>query len=241
MGCMQIFATTRWSLVLAARDASSPESAAALEALCRTYWYPLYGLVRRLGHGPHDAEDLTQAFFARLLAGGRLQAADPERGRFRTFLRVALKRFLANERARAQSVRRGGGQVFVPFDAARAETRLQGDARDSPLPPDALFERHWALALLEEALARLRAEQAAAGREAEFLRLKEFLAADRGAIPYAVIAAELGLSEGAARVAVHRLRKRFRELFRAAVADTVGDSGEVDDELRHIACLLVRG
>lgn len=238
---MQVFATTRWSVVLAARDRESPGSAAALEALCRTYWFPLYGLVRRLGHGPHDAEDLTQEFFARLLAKDYLRAAAQERGRFRTFLRVALKRFLANERDRAHAGKRGGGRVSVPFDTAVAEARLQADGGQDALAAETLFEQRWALALLEESLARLRAEYEAAGKESEFTRLKDFLAAERGTIPYPVIATDLALSEGAARVSVHRLRKRFRELFRAAVADTVDDPAEVDAELRHVAGLLARG
>jgi RNA polymerase sigma-70 factor (ECF subfamily) len=238
---MQAFATTRWSLVLAARDPCSPQSAVALEALCQTYWRPLYGLVRRLGHRPHDAEDLTQAFFARLLAKGHLQAADRQRGRFRTFLRVALKRFLANEWDRAHARKRGGASLAISLNTSHVEALLHFDPADPALTPDVQFERHWALALLEDALARLQAEVTAAGKAAEFLQLKEYLAADRGAIPYARIAADLAISEAAARVAVHRLRKRFRDTFRQAVADTVADPKEVEDELRYIADLLARG
>lgn len=235
---MHAFATTRWSVVMTARDRNSAGSGAALETLCRTYWFPVYGLVRGLGHSPQDAEDLTQAFFARLLAGDTLHGVRRDRGRFRTFLRVALKRFVANERDRARAVKRGGGFICVRLDTDFAEARLQSDPRRNLLGADTLFDRQWALTLLEDSLARLRAEHVAAGREAEFLRLKEFLTAERGAIPYASIASDLATSEGTVRVAVHRLRKRFRELFRAAVADTVEDPSEVDAELRHVAGLL---
>lgn len=235
---MPVFVTTRWSVVLAARDQDSPESAAALEALCHAYWLPLYGLVRRLGHAPHDAEDLTQEFFARLLAKDHLQAAAQERGRFRTFLRVALKRFLANEHARSHADKRGGGRVSLPIDTSVAETSLAASAADRHLAADVAFDRRWAFALLEDTLARLRTEYDAGGKAQEFSRLKAFLTAERGDIPYATIATDLKVSAEAARVAVHRLRKRFREVFRAAVADTVKDPSEVDTELRYVARLL---
>jgi RNA polymerase sigma factor (sigma-70 family) len=232
-----LFLTTHWSVVLAAQDKSSPESAAALEVLCRAYWYPLYAFVRQQGHSPDDAQDLTQEFFARLLAKEYLQAADREKGRFRTFLRVALRRFLANEWDRARRLKRGGGHTPLPLDTMAAEQRYQAE-RDDALAPDRLYERRWAWTLLEQALARLRADYSAAGKAAEFDRLKETLTADRGSIPYPDLAAALGLSEGAARVAVHRLRKRFREVFRATVAETVSTPEEVEDELRHLVALL---
>ena len=231
-----LFLTTHWSVVLAAKDKSSPESAAALEVLCRATGIPLYAFVRRQGHSPTDAQDLTQEFFARLLAKEYLQAADPEKGRFRTFLRVALRRFLANEwdRAPAQA---GGGHTPLSLDTTAAEHRYQAEGDDA-LPPDRLYERRWARALLEQALARLRAEYTAAGKTAEFEQLKEALTADRGAIAYRDLAAALDLTEGAARVAVHRLRKRFREVFRATVAETVSSPEEVEDELRYLVGLL---
>lgn len=232
-----LFVTTRWSVVLAAQEKSSPESAAALETLCRAYWYPLYAYVRGSGHAPHDAQDLTQEFFARLLAKDYLRAADREKGRFRTFLRVCLKRFLANEWDRQHALKRGGGERPTSLEVAVAEQRYASDLT-AGVPPDRLYERQWAMALLEQALARLREEYTKAGRTAEFEHLKSTLAAERGAIPYAKLAAQLNTSEGAARVAVHRLRKRYRELFRAAVADTVSEPGEVDDEVRHIATVL---
>ena len=236
-GAPSLFLTTHWSVVLAARDKSSPESAAALEVLCRAYWYPLYAFVRRQGHSPSDAQDLTQEFFARLLAKEYLRAADREKGRFRTFLRVALRRFLANEWDRARRLKRGGGRTPLPLDTTAAEQRYQ-EEQDDTLAPDHLYERRWARALLEQAMARLRADYATAGKTAEFDQLKGALTAERGGIPYPDLAASLGLSEVAARVAVHRLRKRFREVFRVTVSETVSTPGDVDDELRYLAGLL---
>ena len=230
-----LFAATRWSVVLAAKDKSSPDSAAALEALCRTYWYPLYASVRRQGQSSHDAQDLTQGFFARLLEKDYLRAAAREKGRFRTFLRVALKRFMANEWDRARSLKRGGGTFSISLDTSTGEERYRSELSDT-LSPDRIYEQRWAMTLLEQAMARLRAEYS--GREAEFEQMKGALTADRGAIAYGEIATALGMSEGAARVAVHRLRKRFRELFRAAVADTVSGPEEVEDELRYLAGVL---
>ncbi len=232
-----LFVTTRWSVVLAAQDKTSPGSAEALEALCRSYWYPLYALVRSQGHSPHDAQDLTQEFFARLLEKDYLQAADREKGRLRAFLRVVLKRFLANECDRLRAQKRGGGHVPAPFDGELAEQRYQEEQTDT-MAPDRLFERQWAMTLLEQAMSRLRAEYSLAGKVPEFDLLKGTLIADRGAIPYAGLAATLQSTEGAARVAVHRLRKRFRELFRATIADTVGHASEVEDEMRHVVAIL---
>lgn len=229
--------TTHWSVVLAAQEKSSPDSAAALETLCRAYWYPLYAYVRGSGLSPHDAQDLTQEFFARLLTKNYLQAADPEKGRFRTFLRVCLKRFLANEWDRQRAQKRGGGELPASLDAAMAEQRYATELTTG-VAPDRLYERQWAMALLEQAMARLRAEYTDTARVAEFELLKSALTAERGAIPYAELAATLGSTEGAARVAVHRLRKRYRELFRATVADTVSEPGDVDDEVRHIVNVL---
>jgi RNA polymerase sigma-70 factor (ECF subfamily) len=235
-----LFVTTHWSVVLAAKDKASPDGAAALEALCRTYWYPLYALVRRHGHSAWEAQDLTQEFFARLLAKDYLEAAAREKGRFRTFLRVAMKRFLANEWDRAHRLKRGGGRTALSLGTSMAEERYQAE-RGGGLPPDRLYERRWALTLLEEALARLRAEHAAAGKTAEFEHLKEVLLLERGAADYGTLGAALGVSEGAARVAAHRLRKRFRQLFRAAVAETVAEAGEVESELRYLAGVLAEG
>ena len=236
-GAQSPFAPTRWTVVLTAQEKSSPDSAAALEALCRTYWYPLYAFVRRQGHEPHDAEDLTQEFFAHFLQKDYLHAADPEKGRFRTFLRVALRRFLANEWDRARRLKRGGGCAAIPFDTITAEQRYQCE-QGKTLPPDRIYERRWAVTLLEQAMAQLRAEYARAGRTVEFEQLKGTLIADRGAILYTALAAALRTTEGAARVAVHRLRKRYRECFRAAVADTVARTEEVEAELRYLVAVL---
>jgi RNA polymerase sigma-70 factor (ECF subfamily) len=180
---------------------------------------------------------LTQEFFARLLEKGYLQAADREKGRFRTFLRVALRRFLANEWDRTRRLKRGGGQTTLPLDTTTGEQRYEAERCDT-LSPDRLYERRWARALLEQVLARLRADYAATGKTAEFDHLKGALTAERGSIDYPSLAGTLGVSEGAARVAVHRLRKRFREVFRATVAETVAEPGEVEDELRYVVALL---
>ena len=233
------FATTRWSVVMTARDANSPESDEALQSLCKNYWYPLYAFIRRLGNSAHDAQDLTQEFFARLLEKNWLGAADRERGRFRTFLIMAVKRFLANEWDKSQAARRGGGQSFVPLDTKFAEERYLADTSPA-LSPDHLYERRWALTLLARALTRLRQEYEVDGRGADFACLKNYLTADRGAIPYSEIARELGASEGASRVAVHRLRKRYREVFRETVADTVSSADEVDTEVRYVIEVLAR-
>ncbi len=216
-----LFLTTRWSVVLAAQAGER-----ALETLCRTYWYPLYAFVRSRGHSPADAQDLTQDFFARLLVGNYLGAVIRERGRFRTFLRMALQRFLANEWDRTQAEKRGGGFAHVPFDTGLAERRLSNE-RDGAMAPDRTYDRRWALALLDDAAVRLEGEYQVAGKESEFFALKPHLTAGRGEIPYAEIAAALRTSEGAARVAIHRLRRRFRESFRQAVADTVSSPEEL--------------
>jgi len=229
--------TTRWSVVLAAQDRSSPDSAAALETLCRSYWYPLYVYVRSCGRSPHDAQDLTQEFFARLLAQDWLSVVLPERGRFRTFLLVALKRFLANEWRRALTQKRGAGQPPLALDTVEAEHRF---AAEPALRPDELYERRWAMTLLEQSLERLQEELTRTGKSHEFDCLKEWLTAERGSIPYDRIATALGLSEGAARVAVHRFRKRFRDLFRSTIAETVDAPGEVEAERRHLIAVLSR-
>jgi len=232
-----LFVTTRWSVVLAAQDRSSPDSAAALETLCRAYWYPLYAYVRRLGRSPHDAQDLTQEFFARLLAQDWLRVVTPEKGRFRTFLLVAIKRFLTNEWHRDMRQKRGAGQQPLSLDTAEAEHRF---AVEPPLTPDELYERRWAMTLLDESLERLHHEFARAGREQEFNSLKEWLTAERGSIPYGQIAGALGTTEGAARVAVHRMRKQFRQLFRQTIAETVDTASDVDAEMRHLVAVLSR-
>ncbi|MCI0537499.1 MAG: ECF-type sigma factor [Verrucomicrobiales bacterium] len=232
-----LFVTTRWSVVLAAQDKSSPDSAAALETLCRAYWYPLYAYVRGSGRSPHDAQDLTQEFFARLLAQDWLRVVLPEKGRFRTFLLVAMKRFLTNEWHHDMRQKRGAGRQPLSLDTSDAEHRFAGEP---PLTPDELYERRWAMTLLDESLERLQHEFARIGKEHEFNSMKEWLAAERGGIPHAQIAAALGTTEGAARVAVHRMRKEFRRLFRQTIAETVQATGDVDAEMRHLIAVLSR-
>jgi RNA polymerase sigma-70 factor (ECF subfamily) len=232
------FPNTRWSLVLAARQPQSPESAAALEAICRAYWYPLYAYVRRSGQSPPDAQDLTQEFFCRLLEKRWLDSADREKGRLRTFLMVALKHFISKERRRAAAHRRGGGQAHVLFDTTFAESRYADDSH--ALAPDETFDQQWALALLDMTVNRLRDEFSAAGKPGDFEALKSCLMADRGSIDYAAVAKQLGVAEGAARVAVHRLRKRFREIYREEISQTLADGSDLDSELRHLAAALAR-
>lgn len=233
-----VFVTTHWSLVLSARDKNSPQSADALEKLCRTYWYPLYAYVRRTGQSKENAEDLTQAFFARLLEKNFLNAAEPERGRFRSFLLVALKRFLANEWDRVRAQKRGGGQTHVPLDTELAERKFQAEITAGEISPDRLYDRRWALTLLEQTMARLRAEFEHAGKIGEFERLKSFLTADKREIPCPAVAVELGMSESALRVAVHRLRKRYRELFREEIGHTLAEGEDIDTELRYLLAVL---
>lgn len=228
-----MFPVTRWSIVAEARGHGDEEPAAALEELCRTYWMPLYAAVRHLGHDPEDARDLTQEFFARLLEKHWLDSADREKGRFRTFLMVTLKRFLTNEWHRGQAAKRGGGLAPVPLDTHLAE-RLYGGSGAHTLTPEQLFDKRWALTLIETALGRIEQEYQVAGRAAEFTELKPCLTASRGEIDYRELASRLATSEGAARVAVHRLRKRYRSLFREEIARTVRDEAEVEEEMRAL-------
>jgi RNA polymerase sigma-70 factor (ECF subfamily) len=232
-----IFVTTHWSVVLSARQKDSPQSAAALEALCRTYWYPLYAYVRRQGHPPPDAQDLTQEFFARLLEKDYLKAAAREKGRFRTFLIVALKRFLANEWDRARAQKRGGGQALLSLDAEQAEQRYSIEPVEGSTA-ERIFDRRWALTLLDRTMVRLREEFSGAGKGEDFDHLKGCLTADRGEISYAEIGKALGSTEATARVAVHRLRKRFREIFREEIAHTVSGPAEIEEEVRYLMGVL---
>lgn len=231
------FVTTHWSVVLSARDKDSPQSVEALEKLCRTYWYPLYAFVRRQGQAPSDAQDLTQEFFARLLQKDYLQAAARDKGRFRTFLLVAMKRFLANEWDKVRAQKRGGGKIHLSLDTEMAEQRYSIEPTEG-VNPDKVFERRWALTLLERTMTRLREEFIGAGKSQEFERLKSFLTASHHGISYADIAADLGINEGAARVAVHRLRKRYREIFRDEIARTVSRPQEIDAEVQYLMSVL---
>jgi RNA polymerase sigma factor (sigma-70 family) len=231
----RMFPHTRWSVVLAAMQPGSPESTSALEALCHAYWHPLYAYVRRCGHSPHDAQDLTQEFFQRLLEKRWLEDVDRENGRLRTFLVLALKHFMANDWRRASAQKRGGHQFHVPLDTELAEKQFAPDSQSSP---DEVFDRQWSLVLLDLTLNKLQSEFAAAGRSADFAKLKSCLMAEHGAIDYAAIAQQLGVNAGAARVAVHRLRKRFRQLFREEISRTLADGSDLEGELRHLAAAL---
>jgi len=235
----QEFPHTRWSVVLAATGRPSPASRAALEHICRGYWYPLYAFVRRSGHSPHDAQDLTQEFFRLLLEKRWLATADREKGRLRTFLITAIKHFMAKEWRRASAQRRGGGVTFVSIDAGDAETRYAAEPA-AQLATDEIFDRQWAMTLLGLTLARLESEFAQANKAREYSVLKSCLAAERGTIDYDALAAQLGHSPGAARVAAHRLRKRFRDIYREEVADTLGDDAVLEAEVRHLAQALGR-
>lgn len=234
------FHTTRWSVVLSAQGKSSGDAFASLEALCGQYWPPLYAYVRHRGHAAHDAQDLTQAFFARLLEKNWLTAVDQEKGRFRSFLLMALKRFLANEWDRAQTRKRGGGVEVISLDAGLAESAYAAD-HVAALPADSLYEKRWAITVLESVMRRLCEEHEAAGRLQEYENLKPWLTAERGSIPYEELAAVLSMEPASARSAVHRLRKRFREVFREEVASTVADHADVDDEMRAVVAALGGG
>ena len=231
------FAATHWSVVLAARGGDSTHARAALEALCQTYWYPLYAFTRRLGQSPHDAEDSVQGFFAICLEKNYLAAAEQAKGRFRSFLLLALKRFLAKERDKSRARKRGGGQRPIALDGLTAEQRYALEPAE-PLSADKLFERRWALTLLEKVLSRLRAELAVAGRLEAFEQLKEFLLAGGRGTPYKELAARLGTSEGAVKVGVHRLRQRYRELLEEEIANTVASPEEVGEERRYLLAVL---
>lgn len=209
----------------------------ALEQLCRTYWYPLYAYVRRQGHSREDAEDLTQGFFARLLEKNFLEGITTDKGRFRAFLLVALKRFLANEWDRANRQKRGGGAIPLSLDWEDAETRYQINPADD-LSPDKLYDRSWAIVMLEQVIARLSEESAANDKAGLFEQLKPFLMAERNETPYAEAATKLKMTEGAVRVAVHRLRKRFRELLREEISRTLADPAHADEELQALFSAL---
>jgi RNA polymerase sigma-70 factor (ECF subfamily) len=233
------FATTHWSLVLAARDQAAPQAREALADLCRVYWYPLYAFIRRQGHAADQAQDLTQEFFARLLEKDFLRLVDRDKGKFRSFLLAACKHFLANQRDRANARKRGGARTHVPIDFVAAEDRYSLEPAH-PLTPEKLFARRWALTLLDQVLAQLHEEFLQAEKGTVFEHLKGFLTGtgEKGGRSYGEVAREVGLTEGALRVAVHRLRKRYRELLCAEIARTVRDPGQVEDEVRDLFAAL---
>jgi RNA polymerase sigma factor (sigma-70 family) len=227
------FLTTHWSLVLAAGAKPTPRSRDALAALCEQYWYPLYAFLRRQGHSAEDAQDLTQGFFARVLEKGWLQDVRPERGRFRSFLLASLSHYVSNERDRARALKRGGPLPPLSLEIETAEGLYQLEPRDD-LTPERIFDRRWALTLLDRVLARLRAEFHDRGKGALFETLKVFLDGERTDESYKEVGAALGMSEGAVKVAVHRLRRRFRDIVRDEIAQTVETPDQIDDEIRHL-------
>lgn len=232
-----VFATTRWSVVLAAGQSDSARSADALNRLCRAYWPPIYAYVRRAGYRVEDARDLTQDFFARLLAQRSLVAADPEKGRFRSFLLGALKHFLADARDRASAQKRGGGKSFISLDAEVGESSYSWEAVDDQTP-EHLFERRWALTVMARAMQQLEEECRLAGKVVLFASLKGFLSEGAARKTYPDAAAELGLTEANVRMIVTRLRRRYGQIIRREVAQTVGSEDEADDELRHLLKVL---
>lgn len=234
------FSQTRWSMVLSAAGKKDTGLARqSLEQLCCLYWRPLYAYIRRQGASPHDAQDLTQEFFARLLERESLRSVDPRKGRFRSFLLAALKHFLSNERDKARARKRGGGHAPLPLDFAGAESACVFQPADA-LTPDKIFDQRWAMALLDQSLARLREEYSAQGKELVFDQLKITLTEGRGSVAYAELSARLKMSEDAVKMAVHRLRKRYREVLRAGIAETVADESEIEDELRHVMGAFAR-
>jgi len=231
------FKTTHWTVVLDARDGDSTLANAALAKLCHCYWQPVYAYARKLGRSPEDAKDLTQEFFAKLLQKDYLKSVQPAKGKFRSFLLMVLKRFLANEWDRANRLKRGGGQQLISLEDVDSENRYLA-APEGELSPDKAFERRWATTLLEQVLARLADELNASGKAKLFEELKIFLSGDEGQMSYAAIAQRVAMSEGTLRVTVHRLRQRYRELLRLEIANTVGAPEEVDDEIRYLFASL---
>lgn len=232
-GARRDFASTRWSVVLLAGQEDSPQSAAALEQLCRAYWYPLYAFTRRQGHGPHEAADLTQDFFSHLLATNALASVDRRKGRFRSFLLVSLKNLLANDWHRARRQKRGGGTPLFSLDEELAEGRYQLEPVDQ-LTPEKVFERRWAETILARALERLRQECDGDEKTRRFDEVKVFLLGEKGTGTLADAATRLNLSLAAVKGLVHRLRRRFGELIRDEIAQTVAGLEEVEEEIRQL-------
>jgi DNA-directed RNA polymerase specialized sigma24 family protein len=228
-----IFATTHWTVVLAAGRRHTPQAQAALEQLCQTYWFPLYAYIRRRGYAKADAEDLTQAFFARLLEKNFLAGVAAEKGKFRAFLLASLKHFLANEWDKSQAQKRGGGERHLSLDWQTADTTFQVASVNEP-SPDKAFDREWAMALLGKVIQRLQGECEAEGRGKQFAELKTFLTAGKGETSHAKAAGKLDMDETAVRVAVHRLRKRYRVLLREEIAQTLSEPGMVEEEMRAL-------
>ena len=231
------FPPTLWSVVLAAGGSGSTRAREALESLCRSYWYPLYAFTRRQGKSPADAEDLTQSFFERLLERDALAKAAPEKGRFRSFLLASLKNFLRDEWDKSRAIKRGGGRAPVGFDDLDAEERYRSQPID-PADPETIFERSWAMTLIDRVLVRLEKEFTTNGKRERFEALHPFLTTESTAGSYADVGQRLAMSTGAVKVAVLRLRERYRELIRLEIAETVAEGENIDDEVRHLMSVL---
>jgi len=231
------FQTTRWSLVLEARKDDDAEASQALEDLCAAYWYPLYGFVRSQGYQADEAADMVQGFFVVLLEKHYLADADPEKGRFRSFLLASLKHFLSNERDRERALKRGGGVYQMSLDAEEAEQRLRLEPPDDRTP-ETIYERRWAFTVIDRVLERLQAERTEAGKASEYNQLKGYLTGEQPHLPYKQVAEDLGASEGAVKVAVHRLRARFGALLREEIKATIVDPEHLDGEIRHLLGVL---
>ncbi len=233
------FHTTHWSVVFAAGERRTPDADDALSTLCAAYWYPLYAFVRRSGYDAEAASDLTQGFFARVIEKNFLREADPQRGRFRSFLLASLKHFLSNERERERALKRGGGATLLSIEPEEGESRYAREPVDARTP-DVLFERGWAVALLEHVLERLRGELDAEGKAHLFDALKPMLMGERADHTYREIGEGLGMSEGAVKVAVHRLRRRYRDVLEEEIGRTLADPTQLEDEIRHLFAALAR-
>jgi RNA polymerase sigma-70 factor (ECF subfamily) len=230
-----VFATTHWSMVLSAGEADSPEADQALARLCKSYWYPLYAYVRRQGYKPEEAQDLTQEFFARLLAKNYLKSLDRQKGKFRSFLLAAMEHFLAKEWRDARRLKRGGGRPILSLDEQDVEARYLIEPAEE-MTAERIFERRWAFTVLEQAIQRLREEFAAAGKGALFESLQGFLSGEKTA--YAQLESRLDMSEGAIKVAVHRMRQRYGDLLRQEIANTVSAPEDVDEEVRYLISVI---
>ena len=231
------FATTHWSVILAASDSASTQHEPALSTLCQTYWFPLYAYLRRRGYDSHQAEDYTQGFFAGILERKGLQKADPKYGKFRSFLLASLKNFLADEWDHSHAQKRGGDKKVLSLDFDAAASRYEREP-EHPISPEKLFERSWALTVLTRAMDRLKAESSASDKQQLFEHLKIYLTAEKDAVPYRKVAGKLEMTEAAVKVAVHRLRRRYRELVRDEIAQTVTTEAQVDEEIRDLFVAL---
>jgi RNA polymerase sigma-70 factor (ECF subfamily) len=231
------FATTHWSVVLAAGKSTSAQQKQALETLCQSYWFPLYAFLRQRGYDNHQAEDYTQGFFAHILEKHDLQKADPKYGKFRSFLLIRLKGFLADEHDRSHALKRGGGKKILSFNVQDAEGQYALESADQ-LSPEKRFEKAWALTVLERTMDRLEAEMIQKNKQGHFEHLKVYLTIEKDDLPYAHAGEKLNMAEGAVRVAVHRLRRRYRQLLRDEIAQTVGSEDQIDEEVGHLFAAL---